>query len=66
MSLHSSQCREIRPYFESGHLGVHSILASKVRVPSHTYSREKPPLEVLVENWHSSLVEARESALMLR
>ena len=33
---------------------------------SHNYSWEKPPLEVLVESWHSSWVEARESALISR
>ena len=33
---------------------------------SHTYSSEKAPLEVLVESWHSSSVEARESSLIPR
>ena len=33
---------------------------------SHTYYWEKPPLEVLVESWHTSLVRARESALISR
>ena len=33
MILHSSQCRVIGPYFKSGHLGVHSILGSKLNVP---------------------------------
>ena len=33
MSLHLSLCREIRPSFESGHLGVHSIWGRKHRVP---------------------------------
>ena len=33
MSLHSSHCRVIRPYFESGLLSVHSILDSKLNVP---------------------------------
>ena len=32
-SLHSRQCREIRPYFESGHLSVHSTWVSKLWVP---------------------------------
>ena len=33
---------------------------------SHTYCLGKPPLEVLVESWHTSSVEARESALILK
>ena len=33
---------------------------------SHTYSRETPPLLVLVERWHSSWVEAKNSALISR
>ena len=33
MSLPSSHCREIRPSFESGHLGIHSPWGSKHRVP---------------------------------
>ena len=33
MSLHLRHCREIRPYFESGHLGVHSTWGRKDRVP---------------------------------
>ena len=33
MSLHSSHCREIRPSFESGHLGIHSTWGIKLRVP---------------------------------
>ena len=32
-SLHSSHCREFRPYFELGHPGVHSNWGSKLRVP---------------------------------
>ena len=32
MSLHLSHCRETRPSFESGHLGVHSTWARKHRV----------------------------------
>ena len=33
---------------------------------SHTYCSVKPPLEVLVEIWLTSSVEARESALTSR
>ena len=33
MSLHLSLCREIRPSFESGHLGVHSTWGRKHWVP---------------------------------
>ena len=33
MSIHSSHCKEIRPSFESGHLGFHSTWGSKLRVP---------------------------------
>ena len=32
-SLHSNHCREIRPSFETGHLGFHSTWGSKLRVP---------------------------------
>ena len=32
-SLHSSNWREIRSYFESGYLSVHSTWSSKLRVP---------------------------------
>ena len=35
-------------------------------VESHTYCSGKPPLEVLVEIWLTSSVEARESALISR
>ena len=34
MSRHSSHCREIRPSFESGHSGVHSLEAT-TQSPSH-------------------------------
>ena len=33
MSLHLSHCREIRPSFESGHLGIHSTWDRNHRVP---------------------------------
>ena len=33
---------------------------------SHTYCSGKPALEVLVESWHTSSVEAKESALISR
>ena len=65
-TLHSSHCREIQAYFESGHLGVHSIWAANSGYLLHNYSWEKPPLEVLVESWHSSWVKARQSALISR
>ena len=32
-SLHSSQCREIQPSLESGHLSIHSNWGRKLRVP---------------------------------
>ena len=32
MSLHLSHCRETRPSFESGHLGVHSTRGSVTKV----------------------------------
>ena len=36
-SLHSSNCRDIRPSFESRHLGVHSLEAAISGSHSHTY-----------------------------
>ena len=41
MSLHLCHCRETRPSFESGHLGVHSTWARKHRVPlTYIFLRE--------------------------
>ena len=41
MNLHLSHCRETRPSFESGHLGVHSTWGRKHRVPlTYLFLRE--------------------------
>ena len=41
MSLHLSLCRETRPSFESGHVGVHSTWGRKHRVPlTYLFLRE--------------------------
>ena len=61
MSLHLSHCRETRPFFESGHLGVIPLEAENTESVSHTYFLGKAPLEVLVESWLTSSVEDRES-----
>ena len=66
MSLHSSQCREIQPSFESGHLGVHSTGGSKLRAHLTDLLLREASLVVLVESWLTSSVEAKESALILR
>ena len=65
-SLHLSHCREIRPSFKSGHLRFLSTWGRNERSLSHTYCWGKTPLEVLVENWVTSSVEYRESALISR
>ena len=61
MSLHLSHCRETRPSFESGHLGVFPLEAENTESVSHTYFCGKAPLEVLVESCLTSSVEDRES-----
>ena len=66
MRLHSSYCREIWASFKSGHLGVHSTWGTMSGSLSQTYCWGKPPLEVIVKNWHTSSVEARESSLTMR
>ena len=61
MCLHLSHCRETRPSFESGHLGVHCTWGKKQRVPLTYLFWGKVPLEVFVESWLTSSFEERES-----
>ena len=52
-------CREIRPSYESGHLGVHFSWSRKHSILlTYTFLRENS-LEVLVESWLTSSVEDR-------
>ena len=68
---------ERRAYIQAtaGTCGLLLSQGSSVSIPleaansgslSHTYCCGKPPLEVLVERWLTSSVEARKSALILR
>ena len=61
-----SHCREIRPSFESGFSRYIPLETQSTESLSPTYSLGKTPLEVLVENWLTSSVKDRESALILR
>ena len=61
MSLHLSHCRETRPSFESGHLGVHSSWVRKHRVPLIYLFLREGSFEVLVDIWLTSSLEDRES-----
>ena len=53
-------------YFESGLSRYISLETESTESLSPTYSSVKTPLEELVENWLTSSVKGRESALILR
>ena len=65
-SINLSHCREIPHSFESGLLRYIPLDTESTESLSPTYCWGKIPLEVLVENWLTSSVKDRESALILR
>ena len=65
-SLHWRHWREIRPSFESGHLGVHCTWGRIHRVPLTYLLLRENSFDVFVENWLTSSVKVRESALISR
>ena len=66
MSLNLSHCTEIRPSFESGISRYIPLETESTESLSPTYCWGKTPIDVLVENWLTSSVKDRESALILR
>ena len=66
MRLNLSHCREIRPSFESGISRYIPLETESTESHSPTYCCWKSLLEVLVDNWLTSSVIDRESALILR
>ena len=65
-SLNLSHCREIRPSFESGLSQYIPFDTESTESLSATYCWGKTPLEMFVENWLTSSVKDRESALIFR
>ena len=65
-SVNFSHCREIQPSFESGLSQYIALETESTESLSSTYCWGKTPLEVLGENWLTSSVKDRESALILR
>ena len=65
-SLNLHHCIEIRPSFESCLSRYIPLEIETTKSLSPTYCWGKTPLEVLVENWLTSSVKDRESALILR
>ena len=65
-SLNLSDCREVRPSLEPGLSRYIPLETESTESLSSTYGGVKTPLEVLVENWLTSSVKDRESALILR
>ena len=61
-----NHCREILPSFESGLSRYIPLETESTDSLSPTYCCRKIPLEVLVENWLTSSVKGRKSALILR
>ena len=61
-----TKCREIRPSFESSFSRYIPLETESTESLSPTYCWGKTPLDVLVENWLTSSVRGRESALILR
>ena len=59
-------CREIQPSLESGLSRYIPLETERTESLSPTYCCGKTPLELLVENWLTSSVKERESALILR
>ena len=65
-SLNLSHCSESPPSFESGLSRYIPLETESTESLSPKYCWGKSPLEVLVENWLTSSVKDRESALILR